>query len=163
MEIRVREQHLPGIGMRYDLAIGDGQSVFVITDTRRRRYLGLVRDGGEPEWQLELPPDHAVTLASLLLGARFTLDTRADEEVATDEVVVDTATLGPASPLLGLSADEVELPGEGAVLLAVISDSTPELVEDEAHYRCQPGDRVVVAGRGTDIAALLDHVAGPAE
>lgn len=161
MEMRVREERLPGIGMRYDLDLPDHRRLFVIAEPGGRRHLGLSRGGDEPEWQVTLDQDRAVMVAALLLGARFTLDTSHDDSVASDEVVVDTVELGPASPAIGKVLPEIALPDADAVVLAIVSDSTPELVEDDAAHRCLPGDRVVVAARGARIDELSRHLRGP--
>lgn len=61
----------------------------------------------------------------------------------------------PGSPVVGLHQAELELPDPEAVVLAVMSDTTPDLVESETEHRCQVGDRIVVAAR----AARIAHVA----
>ncbi|MBK9179792.1 MAG: hypothetical protein IPM45_09525 [Acidimicrobiales bacterium] len=159
MEIQVREQHLPGIGVRYDLELADDRTMFVITDRSGTRHVGLVGQNDAPAWQITLEPDRAVMLAALLLGARFTLDTRGEDRVAADEVVVDTITLTDCSPVIGAAAADIRLPGEDASVLAVICDTTPELIEDRAH-RCRPGDRAVIAARAADIDDVTDYVRG---
>jgi TrkA domain protein len=161
MEIRVRETNLPGVGVRYDVDADGGPHLFVVVRRDGRRTLGLTGEGDEPAWQLALEQGQAVTVAALLLGARFTLDTTADAQVASDEVVVDSVEVREGSPAVGLTKREMSLPDDEAVLLAVISDSTPQLVEDEANHRCLPGDRVVVAARGSRIDEVLAYLQGP--
>lgn len=158
MEIRVREERLPGIGMRYDIDLGAQRGLFVIAESRGPRHLGLMGRDGTPDWQITISQEQAVMLSALLLGARFTLDTRDDDRVAGDEVVVDTVELSEASPLIGKTRAEIMLPAADAAVLAVISDATPELVEDDATYRCRPLDRVVVAARAAEIDEVAAHV-----
>jgi TrkA domain protein len=160
VEIRIREERLPGIGMRYDVDLATGQRLFVVAEMGGRRHIGGGRAGDAPEWEVMLDQEHAVILAALLLGARFTLDTREDPRVASNEVVVDTVELGGSSPALGKTKAEIRL-AEDAAVLAIISDATPALIEDEAVHRCQPGDRVVVAARADRIDEVAHDLAGP--
>jgi len=162
MEMRVSEQSLPGVGMRYETDVGDGRHVYVIAHRDGRREIGLFGVGDEPEMHVALDQQAAVTIAALLLGARFTVDTRNETWVSSDEVVVDVVELHETSAAVGKSQLELAAEHPDAVVLAVMSDSTPELTESEIDHRCQRGDRVVVATRGARLdgvtAALRDPV-----
>lgn len=162
MEIRVRETDLPGIGMRYDIDLGEDRGLFVVAESTGARHLGHVSSHDAPDWEISLSPAQAVAVAAILLGARFTLDTRHDDRVSADEVVVDTVELTEASPLIGRTRAEIALPGPDAAVLAVISDRTPDLVEDDATYRCRPRDRAVVAARSAAIDDVASYVRGAA-
>jgi len=96
----------------------------------------------------------AVLLAALLLGARFTVDTRNDARVSSDEVVVDVVELRADSAAVGRSQRELQLGDPDAVVLAVVSDTTPELIEAEELDRAQAGGRVVVADWRADWIGL---------
>lgn len=160
MDIRVREVALPGIGMRYEIGIGADRCIYVIARHDGRREIGVAGPDDEPEVHVALDQQAAVTIAALLLGARFSLETRDDAWFSSDEVVVDVVELGASSPAVGKAQAEFELVDPGAVVLAVMSDTTPELVESELHYRCQVGDRVVVAARGARIDQVKAALAG---
>ena len=161
MEMRVSEQTLPGIGMRYEADVGDGRHVFVIAHRDGRRELGLIGAADEPEANVMLDQQGAVTIAALLLGARFTVDTRNEAWVSSDEVVVDVVELGEDSAAVGKSQLELDVGDPDAVILAVMSDTTPELIESELLHRCQAGDRVVVAARGARIERVVAALRDP--
>jgi Trk K+ transport system NAD-binding subunit len=60
-----------------------------------------------------------------------------------------------ASMVIGRTVADIDLGGQGrAEVLALIRDSTPELVEDPATRTCQVGDRLVIAANRDHIAAL---------
>lgn len=158
--LTIRERGLPGIGMRYDVDTGGHSHLFVIAEHAGRRIIGLGGAEDHPERQIILDRDQAVMIAALLLGARFTVDTSQDDSISGDEVVVDTVELTESSPAIGKTFDEVHLPDSDAALLAVISDATPQLIEDERHYRGAAGDRVVVAARAARIDQVTRYVAG---
>lgn len=168
MEIRVREERLPGVGVRYELDLDDGSTLFVLAEAGGRRHIGRLHGDDEPAWQVVLDQERAVTLAAaLLLGARFAVDstettgtTPTTGSGTPDDVVVDTVELTAASPAIGLTASEIHLPDDDAVVLAVFSDSTPELVEDERTHRCRPGDHAVFASRSADATALARFLRG---
>ena len=156
----MHEVRLPGVGMRYEIELGDGARLVIVAQRTGRRELGLSRGGDSLEWNVALGQEEAVMLASLLLGARFTLDTSDDDRLASDEVVVDTVELRAGSPAIGHAAAEITLPDPDAAVLAVISDSTPEVLEDEVSYRSRPGDRVIVAARAAQIDRVVEHLRG---
>jgi TrkA domain protein len=161
MEIRVREERLPGVGVRYELELADGSTVFVIAEQSGRRHLGVLGADDEPAWQVALDQERSVTLAALLLGARFTVKSGGPPEPApSDEVVVEAVELSPTSPAIGLTAAEIRLPDDDAVVLAVYSDLTPELLEDERSHRCRAGDRAVLAARSSVVDVLRRHLQG---
>ena len=163
MDIQIREQRLPGIGRRYDLALDRRRTLTVVVNDRSGgRELSVVSgDAEEPDVTVTLTQDQAVTLAALLTGARFSIDTTGDSRVDADEVVIETVTLGPASPAIGKPMEGVALTGDDeAAVLAVIRDDTPELVEQEEGRRCQPGDRVVIAVRRERLSDVVDQLVG---
>lgn len=162
MDIHVRQQRLPGVGHRYEFTIGDDQSLVVIAHTSGRRDLSVTRAGStEPETYLTLDQGQATTLAALLIGATFSIDTTDDDQAPTNEVVVDTVTLGPASPPLGRTIADIDLGDHAnAVLLALISDETPELVEDPTTRACKPGDRIVIAAPRDQLEPITRRLMG---
>ena len=162
MNIHIREQKLPGIGHRYEFDVDAGRTVTVVVQHSGRREVGLVsRLAEEPDGVVSLSQEQAVALAALLSGARFSIDSTRDDQIDADEVVVETVTLGPASPALGRPAKDVRLTGDPeAAVLAVIRGETPELVEDETTRLCQPDDRVVFAARRQHVAAVVRQLAG---
>lgn|GEM_PF-2816458 len=161
MEMRVSEQVLPGIGMRYEIDVAGGRRLFVIARRDGRREIGVMGEADEPETHVVLDQQGAVTIAALLLGARFTVDTREEAWVSSDEVVVDVIELREDSPAVGLYQAELELADPEAVVLAVMSDTTPGLVESETEHRCQVGDRIVVAARAARIAHVTAALQSP--
>lgn len=167
MEIRVSEHPLPGIGVRYEIEGAGRQRLYVVAHRDGRREVGLLSDDGSADLHVSLDQPAAVTIAALLLGARFSFDTgdaRRDTSDTSDtsdgawsnagEVVVDVVELADGSPAIGRTRMELDLDDPDAVVLAVVSDSTPELVESETEHRCQVGDRVVVAARVARIGAV---------
>lgn len=159
MEIALREERLPGIGVRWQLELPGGDRLYVIAERSGRRHLGVVRKtADEPDCNVELDQHQAMTVAALLLGARFSLD--ASDAPHGDMVVVETVELGPSSPALGQTLAEVTIPQHDAVVLAIIDDETPELLEHAVERRCRPGDRLVIAARARDLESIARQLRG---
>jgi K+/H+ antiporter YhaU regulatory subunit KhtT len=160
MDVRVREQLLPGIGHRYEVLL-DHHRIVVVVQRDGRRELAIVRGTDDTAVATSLSQDQAIAVAAILTGARFSIDTTDDPEVEADEVDVRTVVVSAGSPAVGRTAGEVPLPaGAHAEILAVIRDETPELVEDDTQGPIQAGDRLVVAARREQLDAVLHHVAG---
>jgi K+/H+ antiporter YhaU regulatory subunit KhtT len=87
VDIQIREQRLPGIGRRYDLALNRRRTLIVVVNDRSgSRELSVVSgDAEEPDVTVTLTQDQAVTLAALLTGARFSIDATGDSRVDADE------------------------------------------------------------------------------
>ncbi len=162
MDVHIREQSLPGIGHRYELSLGRRQwlAVIVRKDGGREISIGS-SDADEPDGTASLEQAQAVAVASILTGARFSIDTSDDPHVESDAVGVETVTLSENSPAVGRLAADIPLPqGSDASVLAVIRDETPDLVEDSDNQPCQAGDRVVVAARRDRLAEIVRNLAG---
>jgi K+/H+ antiporter YhaU regulatory subunit KhtT len=149
----VQAQRLPGIGWRYTVPADLGRDVVVVAEDRGARHLVLVDPRlDEALTTVRLPAGHASVLAALLTGARFTVTT--SDEVAgagtpnPHEVVVEMLRVTSGSPVVGLTQDEVSPRlGTDAVLLGIIDDRTPALVEPDRGRAIREGDKLVVAAR----------------
>lgn len=164
MDVRVREQRLPGIGHRYDIQLDDGRRLFVVVQRDGRRAVGIVDPGtDEPDTAASLSEDQAVAAAAILTGARFSIDTSEDDRIPGDEVAVETITLGERSPAVGrVARDVAHSAGPDVTVLAVIRDETPDLglVEDALTEPIRPGDRIVVAARREQVDTLVSRLSG---
>lgn len=162
MDIHIREQALPGIGHRYELSLGHRRWLAVIVKNDGRREINIGSDhADEPDAIATLAQAQAVAIASVLTGARFSIDTSDDPGVDSDVVNVETVTLTERSPAIGRTVGEIPLLHDSdASVLAVIRDETPDLIEDTAKQPCQAGDRVAVAARRDRLAEVVQHLAG---
>lgn len=162
MDVRIREAPLPGIGYRCELALDRNCRLFVVVQRSGERELGIMRAGAdEPEAVVSLTHDQAVALSALLSGARLSVDKAEGDQAEANVVAVHTVTLGPSSPAVGLRMREIPLPADDdTAILAVIRDTTAELIEDESTAPIQPGDRLVLAARRANLAELVRTLTG---
>ena len=161
MDVRIREQALPGVGHRYELLLERGRRLIVVVQRDGGREVAIGHgDTDEPVAVVSLSLDQAVATAALLTGARFSIEADGDAEDAED-VAVETVTLGERSPAIGRLVRDVPLLADSdAAILAVIRDDTPELIEDQTARPCEPGDRIVVAARRERLGAVVEHLVG---
>jgi TrkA domain protein len=140
MGINVREQSLPGIGQRFEIDLDGGARVVVIAARDGGRVIEVTdASDEEPRPTVALSAEQAVMVGALLLGAQFSIDVTADERVAGDAVLVDTVAVPAVSTAVGQRPSAILAPfGDDAVVLGVIRDQTPELVEDEVDAPLHP-------------------------
>jgi len=162
MDLRIREQRLPGIGNRYDLPLDRGRHLMIVVGRDGRCQVGVVTgDADEPDRVVSLSREQAVAVAALLAGARFTIDTTEDQRVDADEITVETLELGVASPAVGQVIDDVALPAESdATILAVIRDKPADLVEEQPVDPLRAGDRIVISARRDRLGDIERQLVG---
>lgn len=80
MDIHIREQSLPGIGRRYELALEGKRSLSVVVQHDGRRHIAVLGEGAdEPAFALSLDHEQAVAFAALLMAARITMGPAEDD------------------------------------------------------------------------------------
>ncbi|HWI04292.1 MAG TPA: hypothetical protein VNT52_10810, partial [Acidimicrobiales bacterium] len=82
MDIHISEKSVPGLGRRYELALGGARSLSLVVQHAGPRHIAVLGEGAdEPEFALSLDHEQAVALAALLIGARVTMGTADDDSV----------------------------------------------------------------------------------
>ena len=158
-DVHIREEELPGIGRRFDLDVDEGLSLVVVARRDGSRDIAVSEKGADATRRsVHLGREQAVAVGSLLLGARFSDAGGKRDECALD---VSTVVLGESSPAVGRIPAEIPLPtGSDAAVVAVARDDTPQLLEDDRHRPCEPGDRLVIVARRDRMDEVLEHLAG---
>lgn len=163
-DVRVQAERLAGIGWRYTMPADMGRQVVVVTEDSGHVHLVLADPRlDEPLTTVRMAAGHAAVLAALLTGARFTVETSealpATRTPDPAEVVVEIVKITAGSPALGRAPDDVvQQLGPDAVLLGVICDATPQLVETNERRRVQVSDKLVVAARRSRLEQLRSTV-----
>jgi TrkA domain protein len=159
--INVFEQPLPGLGRRFDLDL-DGQhtlSVVVLRDGRRQVIRSVTGDD-TPIAITDLDREQAATIGALLLGAQFSNDATSGPD-HSDRVVVDTIAVAHCAPAVGKTPSQAfDDCDHDAVVLAVIRDHTPELVERDPQLELGEGDRVAFAVRHSNHHRIAHALTG---
>lgn len=162
MTIReVREQELPGIGRRYELAGIEGGSAVVVIHHSGRRDLYLVPPGaGEPRATLTLTDRQARTLGAILGGAYFSPAVVEEMDAVIGDLLIDWVTLRADSPGAGRSIADLEIRRRTRMTVAALARPSETIIAPEPTEILQSGDRLVVIGRREDLAGFIRHVIG---
>lgn len=153
----VVETVLPGVGLRYEFALENGDRLCVVA-TRRDRYVLSLFDRGDPDVGrkvLELDEDEAVTLAEILGAARITVKvaelTREIPGLASEQIEIragsryDGQTLGDTQARTRTGASVVALVRDERVIASPIPQQALE-----------GGDILVVIGTQSGIEKLRE-------
>lgn len=75
VDLRFRERNLPGIGRLYELPLDGNRLLVVVVHRVGRREIVIAEvDSDKPSPSVTLDHDQAIAVASLLTGARFTIE-----------------------------------------------------------------------------------------
>lgn len=161
-EVHVREHPVPGAGRAFDLRLDDGTVVTITVDpvSGERQLSARGADEDAPGLVVRLDEARAVVLGTLLGGLDVVVGATGQAPPARG-AGVETLTVPAGSSAVGRRLADIDLPDpEGARVLAVIRDDTPELLEDDPDRPVQPGDRLVLVGRPGPRAELRSQLGG---
>ena len=151
----IEETRLPGVGLRHDLAVRDGQRVGVVSQVNGDRELVLY-DQDDPDAcraVLHLTPDEAGMLAELL-GAPRVIERLARLHEQVEGIATEGIVVGPGSPYAGRTLADAQIRSRtGASVVAVVrhDDVIPS---PPPSFRFRSGDKVLVVGTHDGVAAV---------
>jgi TrkA domain protein len=144
----VSETDLPGVGKRFEIAIGGGETVVVIVHNTGRRELFLRPEpDADAKELLDLDNHEARVVGSILEGAYFQpVATDLTETTIGDNMILEWYTLDPDSPLTGKSLESADVRTvTGATVAAVVRDD--EAIQSPDPQRVfKTGDQLIVVG-----------------
>lgn len=144
----VTETDLPGVGKKFELDVGGGETVVIIVHNTGRRELFLRPEpGADAEELLDLSDREARMVGSILEGAHF-------QPVATDEtktkigdnVLLEWYTLTEDSPLVGQTLAEADVRGATGATVAAIERGDEVIQSPEPDRAFEAGDQLIVVG-----------------
>lgn len=155
----INEQDLPGIGRRYEVAVGGGRRmVVVIHHSGRRDVYVMERGRDDPSWTLELTDDQARRVGAILGGAYFKPTVVEQIEDIVGEFVVDWVTLSPDDAAVGQTLAEMGIRRQTGMSVVAIVRGKTTITAPDPDERFQAGDRLVVVGRHADLPAFHHYV-----
>jgi K+/H+ antiporter YhaU regulatory subunit KhtT len=166
-DVEVGATRLPGVGWRYDIPLARDTRLFVVVEDGGRRHLVLSREGSDEPWlSVPLQEQQAFAVAALLTGTRLTMVEREvmsthEPHGETAETLIESVTLHDHSRMVGVPISVLSQQlRPHAEILGVVSDATPQILEDDPERPLQAGDHVVVAARHAHRAAVLAALEG---
>ena len=146
--MEISETDLPGVGKRFELDLGDGESAIVVVhNTGRRELFVRPEPDADAEELLDLTDKEARIIGSILEGAHF--QPVATDNTATqigDNVMLEWYTLDEDSELVDETLAEADVRSTtGATVVAVERDD--EVIQSpEAEFAAEVGDQLIVVG-----------------
>jgi TrkA domain protein len=157
----VTETDLPGVGKRFEVDIGDGETAVVVVHNTGRRELFLRPDPeADAEKLLVLPDREARVVGSILEGAHFQPVRTEDTATAIGEngVVLEWYTLAPDAALVGQSIGDADVRQRTGVTVAAIERAGEVVQSPGADFVFEPDDRLVVVGSRETLAAFAEEL-----
>ncbi len=160
---KVTETDLPGVGIRFELQTDAGRCVGVVAHQTGRRDLVVYdeRDVDRACESVELSEDEGHTLGEMLGGSPV-LEHLDDAVHRLEDLVISWVTIGPKSPLAGLTLAEATLRTRtGAGIVALVSDSG-SIPIPAGTERLEAGATAVVVGVPAAVKAATRLLTRPA-
>jgi K+/H+ antiporter YhaU regulatory subunit KhtT len=154
-DVMIESMRLPGIGWRYSVPLDPTRQLLIVVEDRGPRHLVIVDPSlDDPLTTLRLSETDAGVVAALLAGVRFHLEVP-EEQPRRQEAIVRVLTVERDSPAANRRpAEALQALGLDATLLDVISERSPGPAEPDMQRPVEVGDKLVVAGRRSQLEAL---------
>lgn len=154
----ITEIQLPGVGVRFEFESGRGERIAVVAHRSGRQELALY-GGEDPDTcrtVLELDPEDAATLASILGAPRLTEAALAMQQI--EGLAIDWVTVEPGTAAAGATIADGEYRAKtGASIVAVIR-GLRSVPAPEPDFALAAGDVAIAVGTAeglTQLRALL--------
>lgn len=144
----ISETDLPGVGKRFEVGIGDGESaVVVVHNTGRRELFVRPEPDADAEELLTLNDKEARIIGSILEGAHF--QPVATDNTATqigDNVMLEWYTLEEDSGLVGKTLAEADVRSATGATVAAVERNEDVIQSPEAEFAAEAGDQLILIG-----------------
>lgn len=159
-KIEIQETTLPGVGVRHEFSVEDGERVGVITHHSGQRDV-LVYDKNDPDicrLSLRMTEQEAGQLGQLLGAAKVT-QTFANLAQDVAGLTIDWIRIRGDWECAGHTISEVQLTSKGVLIVAVIRNEQT-IPTPKADFQLWSGDTVVVIGKPEGIQQVYDDMHG---
>jgi TrkA domain protein len=149
MPIDLRETRLPGIGVKYSLALAHGGRLAVILHNEglREIYYFAHGDDEEPRAVIKLEDDEARQLGAVIGGAYERPKIVEDLEMAFGELAIEWVPVPDTSPAIGKTLAECAFRAKtGITIIAILREPDP-VTGAQPHDVIQEGDVLVTVGK----------------
>jgi TrkA domain protein len=144
----VSETDLPGVGKRFELDVGGGETVVIVVhNTGRREVFVRPESGADAEEVLDLTDRQARVVGSILEGAHFQpIATDTTETMIGDNVMLEWYTLAEDSPLAGKSLREADVRSVTGATVTAIERGDDVIQSPDPARTLKAGDELIVIG-----------------
>ena len=159
-KIEIQETTLPGVGVRHEFSIDDGERIGVITHHSGQRDV-LVYDKVDPDIcriSVRMTEREAGQLGQLL-GASQVTQTFANLSQTVAGLTIDWIPIRSDWECAGHSISEVNFTAVGVLIVAVIRNEQT-IPTPKANFQLWSGDTVVVIGKPEGIQQVYNDLHG---
>lgn len=144
----VTETDLPGVGKRFEVDLGEGQSaVILVHNTGRRELFVRPEPDADAEKLLDLTNRESRIVGSILEGAYFQpVATDLTETVIGENLLLEWYTLEEGAPLVGSTLAEAGVRDQTGATVAAIERENGVIQSPDPSLRFQAGDKLVIVG-----------------
>ena len=157
----VTETDLPGVGKRFEVALGgDEAAIVLIHNNGRRELFHRSEPDADAEKLLELSDREARTIGSLLEGAHFqpvATDTT-ETTIGEDGVMLEWYTLDEDDELVGMSIGTVDVRQRTGATVAAIERDGEVIQSPGPDFVFEDDDRLVVVGSRENHEAFVEEL-----
>jgi TrkA domain protein len=153
--VEIEETRLPGVGLRHDLAMSDGQHVGVVSKVNGDRELVLY-DRVDPDASravLQLTAEEATAVAELL-GAPSIVERLARLREQVEGIATEGIMLPPDSPYVGRALGDAQIRTRTGASVVAVARHGAVHPSPKPDFRFEDGDNVIVVGTDDGVAAV---------
>jgi TrkA domain protein len=152
----VYESDLPGVGKKFEVEIGDGERLVIVThNTGKREVFRKATDGDDAEKLFELPDRLARTVGTILEGAYFQpVQSEQIETMLAEGTFLEWYNVDGGSEIDGRTLAEARVRERTGVSVAAIERDGSVVPSPGAETVIEGGDTLVVIGSREDLRAF---------
>jgi TrkA domain protein len=163
--VTVYESDLPGVGKKHELELDDGSRLVVVThNTGKREVFRRTSPDADAEKLFELDDELARQVGTVLEGAYFQpVESDVVETALGEGTVIEWATVGADSPVVGQTLGEMDLRRETGATVVAVQRADRTVPSPGADTRIEAGDTLVAVGERDACRRFRARVTGESE
>jgi TrkA domain protein len=162
--VTVYESDLPGVGKKYEIELGDGSRLVVVThNTGKREVYRRESEDADSEKLFELSDRLSRQVGTILEGAYFQPVATGDiETVLGEDTLLEWVTVPADSDLVGQTLGEAGVRQRTGVNVVAVQRGAETIANPGADTRLEAGDTLVAMGTRSSCRSFESFVAGSA-
>jgi len=148
----VYESDLPGVGKKFEVELGEGERLVIVTHNNGKREVFLKPDeDADSERLFEVPDRLARTIGTVLEGAYFQpVQANEVETVLSDDTYIEWYELSEAGELAGRTLADLDVRKETGVSIVAIQRGDELISPPTPETTLEVGDTIVAIGQRED-------------
>lgn len=149
----VYESDLPGVGKKFEIELGDGERLVIVThNTGKREVFLKAHEGADSEKLFELPDRLARTVGTILEGAYFQpVQTEQVETMLAEGTFLEWYNVEDGADLAGQTLADARVRERTGVSVVAIERDETVVPSPKPDTEIEVGDILVVIGSQEDI------------